>query len=156
VIGINDQIATSSGTNANQGVGFAVPVNTAMTSLQQIRDNGGITWLGIQGLSLTSDVAKALNLKQTAGVLVEAVVPNSPASQAGLQAGNNQVTVQGQTITTGGDIITSFDGTQVTSMKQLVSLIAGHKRGDKVSIVFLRNGKSMTVEATLEIRPLGT
>jgi S1-C subfamily serine protease len=156
VIGINDQIATSSGTNANQGVGFAVPVNTAMTSLQQIRDNGGITWLGIQGLSLTSDVAKALNLKQTQGVLVEDVVPNSPASQAGLQAGNNQVTVQGQTITTGGDIITSFDGTQVTSMKQLVGLIAGHKRGDKVSLVFLRNGKSMTVEATLEIRPLGT
>jgi len=156
VIGINDQIATSSGTNANQGVGFAVPVNTAMVSLQQIRDNGGITWLGIQGLSLTSDVAKALNLKQAQGVLVEDVVPNSPASRAGLQAGNNQVTVQGQTIVTGGDIITSFDGTQVTSMKQLVSLIGGHKRGDKVSIAFLRDGKSMTAEATLEIRPLGT
>ena len=156
VIGINDQIATSSGTNANQGVGFAVPVNTAMTSLQQIRDNGGITWLGIQGLSLTTDVAKALNLKQTEGVLIEDVVSNSPASKAGLQAGTNQVTVQGQTIVTGGDIITSFDGTNVTSMKQLVSLIAGHKRGDKVSIVFLRDGKSMTVEATLETRPLGT
>jgi S1-C subfamily serine protease len=156
VIGINDQIATSSGTNANQGVGFAVPVNTAMVSLQQIKDNGGITWLGIQGLSLTTDVAKALNIKQTEGVLVEDVVPNSPASRAGLQAGSNQVTVQGQTIVTGGDIITSFDGTQVTSMKQLVQLIANHKRGDKVSIVFQRNGKSMTVQTTLEIRPLGT
>jgi S1-C subfamily serine protease len=156
VIGINDQIATSSGTNANQGVGFAVPVNTAMVSLQQIRDNGGITWLGISGVSLTTDVAKALNIKQSTGVLVQDVVPNSPASRAGLQAGTNQVTVQGQTIVTGGDIITSFDGTQVTSMKQLVQFIAKHKRGDKVSIVFLRNGKTMTVQATLEIRPLGT
>jgi S1-C subfamily serine protease len=154
VVGINDQIASSSG--GNEGVGFAVPVNTAMVSLQQIKDNGGITWLGIQGLSLTTDVAKALNIKQTQGVLVEDVVSNSPAARAGLQAGSSQVTVQGQTIVTGGDIITSFDGTQVTSMKQLVTLIAGHKRGDKVSIVFLRNGKSMTVEATLEIRPLGT
>ena len=124
--------------------------------MKQIKDNGGITWLGIQGLTITPDVAKALNLKQTHGVLVEEVVANSPAAQAGLQAGNNQVTVQGQTIIIGGDIITSFDGTRMTSMKQLVGLIAEHKRGDKVSITFLRNGKSMTVQATLEIRPLGT
>ena len=154
VIGINDQIATNSG--GNEGVGFAVPIDTAVQSMKQLHQYGGTTWLGISGLSITSDVAKALNLKQTQGVLVEQVVSNSPASRAGLQAGTNQVSVQGQTITTGGDIITSFNGTQVTSMQQLVTLIAKHKPGDKVSIGFLRDGKSMTVQATLEIRPAGT
>ena len=55
-----------------------------------------------------------------------------------------------------GGKFTSFNGTQVTSMQQLVTLIAKHKPGDKVSIGFLRDGKSMTVQATLEIRPAGT
>jgi S1-C subfamily serine protease len=154
VIGINDQIATNSG--GNEGVGFAVPIDMAMQSMKQLRQFGGTTWLGISGLSITPDVAKALNLKQSQGVLVEQVIPNSPASRAGLQAGSSQISVQGQTIVTGGDIITSLDGTQVTSMKQLVTLIAAHKPGDKVSVDFLRNGKSMTVQATLEIRPAGT
>ncbi len=152
VIGINDQIATSSG--GNEGVGFAVPIDTAVQSMKELQQYGGVTWLGISGLSITPDLARALSLKQTQGVLVEQVVADSPASRAGLQAGNNQISVQGQTIVTGGDIITSFDGTQVTSMKQLVTLIAKHRPGDKVTIGFLRDGKSMTARPPGD-RPAG-
>jgi serine protease Do len=151
VIGINDQIASTSG--GNQGVGFAVPINTAVRSMEQLRTYGGVTWLGISGVSITADLAKALNLSQTQGVLVQEVVSGSPAEKAGLRGGSSQITVQSQTFVVGGDIITAFNGTKISTMQQLVTAISKLKPGDKVAVTVVRGGKTLDLHATLEIRP---
>ena len=111
VIGINEQIASSGG--GNDGLGFAVPINTAVRSMEQLKANGKVTyaWMGVGVQTLTSDVASALNVQTQGGALVESVSPGSPAAKAGIKGGTKQVTVQGQQFTVGGDVITKVDDT---------------------------------------------
>ena len=153
VIGINEQIASQSG--GNQGLGFAVPINTAINVMNQLKKTGTVTyaWLGIEGQTLSPDVAKALNLKATQGVLVAAVVPGSPAAKAGIKGGQRQRLLQGQLYVTGGDIITAIDGKQLTSMDQLAAIIAAHKPGDPVKLNVVSGTTTKTVTVTLGTRP---
>ena len=151
VVGINDQIATQSG--GNEGLGFAVPIDTALSTLKQLRANGGISWLGISGLTITADLAKAVNLSVNRGVLVEQVVAHGPAAKAGIRAGSTQATIGDQTLTLGGDIITAIGGTQITSMQQLAGLVSKEKPGTKVSVTVLRMGKTLQLTVTLALRP---
>jgi len=153
VIGINEQIASQSG--GNQGLGFAVPINTAINVMNQLKKTGTVTyaWLGIEGQTLSPDVAEALNLKATQGVLVAAVVPGSPAAKAGIKGGQRQRLLQGQLYVTGGDIITAIDGKQLTSMDQLAAIIAAHKPGDVVKLNVVSGTTTKTVTVTLGTRP---
>jgi len=153
VIGINEQIASQSG--GNQGLGFAVPINTAINVMNQLKKTGTVTyaWLGIEGQTLSPDVAEALNLKATQGVLVAAVVPGSPAAKAGIKGGQRQRLLQGQLYVTGGDIITAIDGKQLTSMDQLAAIIAAHKPGDVVKLNVASGTTTKTVTVTLGTRP---
>ena len=153
VIGINEQIATESG--GNEGLGFAVPINTAVDVMNQLRKRGTVSyaWLGISGQTLTSDVAQALGLKTTQGVLVAQVVAGTPAAKAGLKGGTAQLSLQGQTYEVGGDIITAIDGTGVTSMAQLTSIVAAHKPGDVVTLTVVRHSQTLTLKAKLTARP---
>ena len=111
VIGINEQIASSGG--GNDGLGFAVPINTAIRSLEQLKANGKVTyaWMGVSLQTLTSDIAGMLNMQSQGGALVEQVSPGSPAAKAGIKGGDQTVTVQGQQFTIGGDVIVKVDGT---------------------------------------------
>ena len=97
VIGINEQIASQGG--GNDGLGFAVPINTAMRSLEQIKTSGKVqyAWMGVGLKTLTSDIAGMFNMKSQGGALVEQVSPGSPADKAGIQGGDQTVTVQGKT-----------------------------------------------------------
>jgi S1-C subfamily serine protease len=153
VIGINEQIATQSG--GNEGLGFAVPINTAKNVLEQLKTSGKVTyaWLGIQGQSITSDVASALGLKVDNGVLVAAVTQGSPAAKAGLKGGSQQQQLQGQTLVAGGDIITAIDGKTVASMDDLIAIINQHKPGDTVTLTVLSGTSTKDVKATLTERP---
>ncbi|MGO8685290.1 MAG: S1C family serine protease [Thermoleophilia bacterium] len=153
VIGINEQIASQSG--GNQGLGFAVPINTAVSVMNQIEKTGKVTYayLGIEGQTITSDIARALGLKQTQGVLVAAVAPNSPAAKAGIKGGSTQTVIQGQPFVTGGDVITAIDGKTVTTMDQLAATIAAHKPGDKVTLTIVAGSTTRQVTATLATRP---
>jgi S1-C subfamily serine protease len=153
VIGINEQIATQTG--GNEGLGFAVPINTAKTVLEQLKANGKVTyaWLGIQGQTITSDVASALNLKADNGVLIAAVTQGSPAAKAGLKGGSQQTQLQGQTYVAGGDIITAIDGKTVASMSDLISIINEHKVGDTVTVSVLSGSSTKDVQVTLTARP---
>ncbi len=153
VIGINEQIATKSG--GNEGLGFAVPINTAKSVLEQLKSSGKVTyaWLGIQGQSITADVASALGLKVESGVLVAAVTQGSPAEKAGLKGGSRQSQLQGQTLTAGGDIITAIDGEQVAGMEDLIAIINAHKPGDTVTLTVLSGDSTSDVQATLTSRP---
>jgi S1-C subfamily serine protease len=153
VIGINEQIATQSG--GNEGLGFAVPINTAKNALEQLKSSGKVSyaWLGIQGQSITSDVATALNLKVDNGVLIAAVTQGGPAEKAGLKGGAQQSQLQGQTLTAGGDIITAIDGETVSGMEDLIAIINQHKPGDTVTLTVLSGGSSKDVDVTLTERP---
>ena len=90
VIGINEQIASQTG--ANQGLGFAVPINTASNVMTQLKKTGTVkyAYLGIEGQTLTPDLAKALGLKTTEGVLVAKVDSGSPAAKAGIKGGKTR------------------------------------------------------------------
>jgi serine protease Do len=111
-------------------------------------------WLGIQGLSITSDIASQLGLSANqTGVLVESVLSNSPAEQAGLQGGTNSVTIGGQQVMTGGDVITAIDGQTVTGMTDLLSALQQSTVGQKVTLTIMRNGQQQDVSVTLAARP---
>jgi len=152
VIGINEQIASQSG--GNQGLGFAVPINTAIRVMDQLKSDGEVTyaWLGIQGQTVTADLAAALGAAGE-GVLVADVVEGSPAEEAGIEGGSEEASVQGQTYMVGGDMITAIDGEQVTSMEQLAGIVSQHAPGDEVTLTILRGGDESQVTATLAERP---
>lgn len=149
VIGINEQIASQSG--GNQGLGFAVPIDTARDVLQQIEAKGSVSYgyLGIQGQTLTSDVARALGLTASDGVLVAAVDPGSPAADAGLRGGSAQLILQGQMYVTGGDVITALDGVPVASVEDFLAALNKRQAGDSVTLTVLRSGRTMDMKATL-------
>jgi len=153
VIGINEQIASQSG--GNQGLGFAVPINTAASVMKQLQATGKVTYayLGVQGQTITSDIAGALGLKQTQGVLVAAVSPGSPAAKAGLKGGSQQTDLQGQPYVVGGDVITAMDGETLASMDELGAAIMKHKPGDAVTLTVVSGGKTKDVKVTLAERP---
>jgi 2-alkenal reductase len=99
-------------------------------------------WLGIQGLSITPDIVGDLGLSSDqTGVLVESVRSNSPAAQAGLQGGTKSVTINGQDVMTGGDVITAVDGQAVTGMNDLLGTLQQSKVGQKVTLSIVRTGQ---------------
>jgi S1-C subfamily serine protease len=94
-----------------------------------------------------------LDLSQR-GALVEEVLPNSPAEKAGLQASNNQATIDGQLVNVGGDVITAIDNQPVLQMSDLIAYLAGNTKVDqKVDLTILRDGKQQNVDVTLAARP---
>ena len=153
VIGINEQIASSGG--GNQGLGFAVPINTAVRSLEQLKANGKVTyaWMGVSLQTLTSDLAGMFNMQTQGGALVEAVSPDSPASRAGIQGGDQTVTVQGEEFTIGGDVIVKVDNTEVRTADDLIAYLGTKKPGDEVTVTVERDGKTEELTVTLAERP---
>jgi serine protease Do len=155
VLGVTSAI--ESPVRANAGVGFAIPsaiVNNVIPAL--IQDGKYVhSWLGISGTSLTPDLAKAMGLDiSQRGALVEEVLPNSPAEKAGLQASNNQATIDGQLVNVGGDVITAIDNQPVLQMDDLIAYLAGSTKVDqKVTLSLLRDGKQQNVDVTLAARP---
>jgi S1-C subfamily serine protease len=156
VIGVNTQIETGGVTSGNVGIGFAVPSNTVKDVVAQIMRTGRVdhAYLGIGGRAVSADVAETYNLPVEKGVLVESVRNGTGADNAGLRGGDTEVVVAGETFVLGGDIIVSVDGKQLSSVEQLRDAIAGHKPGDKVSLVIYRGANKSSVTVTLGRRPL--
>lgn len=154
VIGINEQIASQSG--GSEGLGFAVPINTAIRVMEQLKDGGSVeyAWLGIQGQTLSADIAHALGIEGE-GVLVAEVVDDSPAAAAGLKGGSSETSVQGQPYVVGGDVITALDGESLSSMEELAGIIAEKAPGDEVTLTVVRDGQTTHVNVTLDARPQG-
>ena len=156
VIGINSQIATRSGSSA--GIGFSVPVNTAKRVVPELIETGSYeyAYLGISGGSLGPRLAEAKGLDEnTRGVIVSQVLGDGPADRAGLEANDRSVEVDGQRFPTGGDVITSIDGVQVSDMDDLLAYLAGTTRpGDTVALGLIReDGDDATVDVVLGRRP---
>ena len=127
LIGINTAIIAPSG--GNVGIGFAIPVNMAKASMDQILKTGEVKrgQLGISIQDITPELRQAFSLKNgQQGVLVTGVAENSQAEEAGLKA---------------GDVITAIDGRPTSSGGQLRSQIGIKEVGDKVKVSLIREGK---------------
>jgi len=136
VIGINTAIYSPSG--GSVGIGFALPSNTAKNIIQQIRENGHVTrgWLGVAIQGITPNIAKSLGMDpdRPSGALVASVTGNSPAAKAGLKP---------------GDIVTGAGGQEIKSVHDLPRLVAKAPIGGKFDLQVRRNGKEMTLSATI-------
>jgi len=154
VIGVTTLIYSENGSNS--GVGFAVPVNTVKRVVPALIETGRYAdpWLGITGTSVTPILAETLDLPVEQGVLVQAVVEDGPADEAGLQGGTRQVRYEDTFLTTGGDIITAVDGLEIQGMDDLIVYLADTSVGQQVKLTILRDGKEQTVTVTLEERPV--
>jgi S1-C subfamily serine protease len=156
VIGITSQIESPNG-GGNVGIGFAVPINTVRQVAQQLLQGGTVqhAYLGISGTDLTPDIAKALNLPVDSGALVQAVTPGGPAAKAGVKgaSGNATVTVGGQRVQAGGDVITAIDGKPVHTMTDVINDISSKQPGDSVQLSLVNGSQKRTVTVTLGNRP---
>jgi S1-C subfamily serine protease len=153
VIGMNSQIESQSG--GNEGVGFAVPIKTAADVASQLENGGQVhqAYLGISGGDITPEIAHALNLPATQGVLVERVLSGGPADDAGIKGATGQATISGQTFPVGGDIITKLDGKPISGMDEVISAVNGHKPGDEITLTVFSGGQQKDVTVKLGDRP---
>ncbi len=155
VVGIDAQIESTTG--ANTGVGFAIPANILKLVAPALIEKGSYQWpwLGVTGTNLNPSIVEANKLSVQLGAYIVSVVSGSPADKAGLQGASqqDQSNQQGLIIPAGGDVVIEADGQKITSYDQLLTLIAFKRPGDKIDLVILRNGKQVSVTATLEPRP---
>ncbi len=151
VVGVNAQIQSDSG--GSDGVGFAIPSNTAKSIAAQLIASGKAehAYLGVGVASVPEAVAGQLGV--TAGVAVTDVRPGTPAAGAGLRAATGESTVDGQAYPTGGDVITAVDGNALSSAAELQSAIDAHRPGDTIALTVRRDGSTRTVHVQLATRP---
>jgi S1-C subfamily serine protease len=153
VIGINSQIESQSG--GNVGIGFAVPIKTAADVVSQLENGGEVhqAYLGMSGGDITPEIARALNLPVTQGVLIQRVLSGGPAADAGIKGATGEATIAGQTFPVGGDIITKVDGKDVTGMDEVISAVNDHKPGDEITLTIFSGGQQKDVTVKLGDRP---
>jgi serine protease DegS len=138
LIGINSAIYSRSG--GSQGIGFAIPVNMAKGVMKQIIEHGHVVrgWLGIEAQDLTTELAQALNLDSTSGVLISGVLRGGPADTAGIQP---------------GDVVLTINAQPVKEAQQAMRLISELPPDAMVRLEGSRQGKPFSVQAKVSQRP---
>jgi len=129
VIGVNTAIISPSG--GSIGIGFAVPSNSAVAVIDQLRQYGETRrgWLGVRIQQVTDDIAESLSIKPPRGALVAGVDGRGPAKPAGIEP---------------GDVVVKFDGNEVKEMRDLPRIVASTPVGKEVDVVVIRKGKEET------------
>lgn len=138
VIGINNAIFSPTG--GNVGIGFAIPADIAAPVVDKLMRGQAIErgYLGVQIVPVTEDVADSLGLARNRGELVQTVQPGQAAANAGLQP---------------GDVVVKVDGQEVSPDNTLSFIVANTAPGKRIPIEVIRNGKRMTLTATVGKRP---
>jgi serine protease Do len=131
VIGINTAIVA-----AGQGIGFAIPSNTARAVVAQLREKGKVVrgWLGVSIQMVTPDLAPSFGMKEARGAIVADVIKGSPAEKAGIKQ---------------GDAILDFDGKIIKSSNDLPWIVAETPIGKTVDVKLMRQGKELDVKVTV-------
>ena len=130
VVGINTAIIPN-----GQGIGFAIPINTAKPLIPQLLSKGKVTrgYIGVNIQDISPEIATAMKMEDRKGALVADVVAGSPAEKAGIER---------------GDVIVSYNGNQVKDSHDLPAMVASTPVGDEATVTVLRNGR----EKKLDIR----
>ncbi len=138
VIGINNAIFSPSG--GSVGIGFAIPAETARPIVEKLIAGEEILrgYLGVRIQPMTEDLAEALGLPQNRGEFIQSVQPGEPAEQAGLQA---------------GDVVVRVDGKEVTRDQTLSFIVANIAPGRRINVDVIRDGERRTVPVTVGRRP---
>lgn len=166
LIGINTAIIPQvgfGGQRGNLGIGFAVPSNILAANLAELQagtfsDIDSRPRLGViirEVDAYPEQVRGNLNLPDN-GVAIIEVQPGSAAEAAGLQGADFEVTVGGQTIPAGGDVIVAVNGQEITSASEIQDIVFGSQRGDTLDVTILRDGQEQTIPVTLEVVPSNT
>jgi S1-C subfamily serine protease len=157
VIGINAQIRSSGSSSGFEGVGFAVPIDSARRSLEQLEQTGKVEYafVGIQTEDLTPLIARRLGYAAHQGALIDRVTPGSAGDQAGLKAGTHDVIYEGVDVRAGGDAIVAIDGVPVTQAEDVVRIVTRLLPGERARFTVVRGTHKRTVTVTLDRRPLG-
>ena len=136
VIAVNTAIYSSTG--ANNGIGFAIPVNLAKSVMEQLKAHGKVVrgWLGVEIQEVTPDLARSFGLSVPSGALVAGVESDGPAAKAGIER---------------GDIIARFNGEIVHDEHELPEMVAATPIGREVPIEVIRNGKHITLNASIAV-----
>jgi serine protease Do len=129
VIGVNTAIISPSG--GSIGIGFAVPSNSAVAVINQLRQFGETRrgWLGVRIQQVTDDIAESLSIKPARGALVAGIDDRGPAKPGGIEP---------------GDVVVKFDGRDIKEMHDLPRIVADTPVGKEVEVVVIRKGKEET------------
>jgi S1-C subfamily serine protease len=153
VIGIDQQINTTSG--GNEGVGFAVPVGVVSRSLDQLRASGhaSYAYLGVRTEQLYPQLAERIDVPAKTGAMITNIVPGGPADGAGLHAADHTVHFQGSSFRAGGDVIVAVNGHPIHTASDLPIQVSRLRPGDTAKLEVIRDGKRVSVPVKLGERP---
>lgn len=147
VVGINVAVVRGgqgSGSDIAEGLGFAIPGNTARAIVDQLVTNGSVErpFIGISYQAITPQIAAYYNLPREQGILVSEVVAGSPAEKAGIKPNT---------------IVTKLNGTELTTTTSLLEVLVKHKVGDTVTLTIVAPGSNTEIDVTLTLaaRPSG-
>ena len=137
-VGVNSQIVSRSG--GFMGISLAIPIDEAMQVVEQLKEHGKVTRgrIGVQIGVVSEDVAKAIGLPKTMGAMVSNVERGGPADAAGVRS---------------GDVITKFNGREITHMSDLPRLVGATKPGTQATMELWRKGRSVKVNVTVGEMP---
>ena len=129
VVGVNTAIISPSG--GSIGIGFAVPSNSAIAVINQLRQFGETRrgWLGVRIQQVTDDIAESLSIKPARGALIAGIDDRGPAKPGGIEP---------------GDVVVKFDGRDIKEMHDLPRIVADTPVGKEVEVVVIRKGKEET------------
>jgi len=154
VIGISD---LGLGDFGAENLNFLIPSDTVKRIIPSLISSGTYKhpWLGLEGVDMTSSIAKVLNLQEPKGFLVVNVDEGGPASKAGILGGDRIVSLprEGRSVSIGGDIITGIDGNDIRSKHDLLLYLTSKKVGDSVELSIIRNDNVEKLAVILGERP---
>ena len=155
VIGINSQIISRSG--GNQGIGFAIPINSVKKIIPTLirGEKFEYPYIGITGMDLNTNLKNALKIDLNVnGVMVVDVVKGSPADLGGLLGYTGTVSDNNNSYPSGGDILTAINTMPIKSMGDLLTILfSDHSPGDSVTFTILRDSNQLDLDITLIARP---
>ena len=137
----------------NTVVSFAILISVVGTSFYYVyATDAAEPWLGIEGSNITPVIAQTIGLQEAVGFLIYSIEPGSPAERAGLRGGDRLLTIEGQPVVVGGDVIIAVDNIQIQDAQDIEAQLTHKTVGDFVEFSVLRRGSNLEFEVQLGAR----